>query len=198
MGREQYLGVIEKVSDWLVNERVESKRLYMRAMDEGDFVGFALLYGDPSVTMAASHKTYGDLKNIAMIFVLLLKISGFPMHFAICRKEDDAMVGLFNFELHEVVYEKELDGLQGISLSFMINKSQQGKGYMTELLDRLLDYFLVEHDLDFVNSGFYDYNDISRRLHEKSRMRYFKDMPIEGESFHSVEYIMFRKGVGNA
>ena len=193
MSIEQYQGVLEKVSSWMVEDPVASKRLYLRVMDKKDFPAFVKIYGDPAVTLPASRKVYGNIDDLAKIFVFLLHSAGFPTHFAICRKEDDEMIGLFDFELHPVCHEQELEGMQGISLSFMINRDNQKKGYMSELLECVLDYYLVRHDLDFVNSGYIQGNAGSKRLHEHSSMQYLKTMDFIGEDCQTVEFIAFGK-----
>ena len=93
-----------------------------------------------------------------------------------------------------IAADKTLDGQKGVSLSFILNEDYWRQGIMTEVLRAAIDWFFTDGNLDFVNAGYFAFNEGSRRLQEKVGMRHYMDHVYEyrGEKIPTKEMILFR------
>ena len=83
--------------------------------------------------------------------------------FAIRLKETGGLIGI-------ILYFDVKDG--GCEIGYGIGSDHWNKGYVTEAVNRFLEYLFREKDLDTVCASFFTGNDASRRVMEKCGMKY--------------------------
>ena len=88
--------------------------------------------------------------------------------FAIVRKDDGRVIGHFDLGFYPFLEADEaLRRQRGVSLSFALAGDCQRKGYMSELMRRMLRWLFEETGLDFVNCGHFDFNRGSEALQRR-------------------------------
>ena len=132
----------------------------------------------------------------AWLFDWLLHPKHPPLTFAIVLKEEDRVVG--NFSLGYSPFQDadpRLAERRGLALSFVLNEDYWRRGLMTELLRAALDWVFRETDLDFVNTGYFVFNEGSRRVQEKAGMPLFGSFVFErdGKRIPTRECVLFRE-----
>ena len=102
----------------------------------------------------------------------------------------DLSIGIYPF----VATDEKLWKLRGVSLSCVLHEDFQRRGVMTGVIRAFLALCLGRHDLDFVNAGYFSYNEGSRRLQEHCGFRYWRDhsFRFRGEDVTTREMLMTR------
>lgn len=85
--------------------------------------------------------------------------------FAIREKESDHLIGLFV----ECEVNRENRSLE---IGYGLGSTHWGKGYMTEAVKAMLDYYFEHTDFRTVYASFFPENIASKRVMEKCGMRY--------------------------
>ena len=193
---ERAKAVLTEVSGLMTAEPVETARLLLRPFVESDFPDYfeyavqpeqQRLSGNPAISTEAEAREAFD-------GFLPEKCGHPPTHFAVVFKPEGKVVGNFTIGYYPFLQKDEsLAGKRGVSLSFVLNENYQRRGLMTELLSRALDYLLGEHGLDFVNCGFFEFNEGSRRLQEKVGMRHYTEHIYPNGNIRTQEMILFRE-----
>ena len=85
--------------------------------------------------------------------------------FAIREKKSDALIGIFT----EFSADHENRSLE---IGYALGSRHWGKGYMTEAVQAMLDYYFRHTELRTVYASFFPENTASKRVMEKCGMRY--------------------------
>ena len=184
------------VSGWMTAEPIETARLRLRPLEEADFPDYfeyavqpeqQRLSGNPAVKTEAEAREVFD-------HALGQNAAHPPTYFAIVLRETGKVIGNYTIGVYPFIQTDEaLRGKRGVSLSFVLNERYQRRGYMTELLSRALDYYLGERHLDYVNCGYFEFNEGSRRLQQKVGMRYYMEHVYPRGNIRTEEMILFRE-----
>jgi ribosomal-protein-alanine N-acetyltransferase len=186
---------LTRVSGWMTADPLETDRLVLRPFEEAafpDIFEYAVqkeqqrLSGNPAVS------TEADAREV---FAFLSERRAHPpTTFAVVLRGTGKVIGNFSISVHPFLEADEaLRDRRGVSLSFVLNERFQRRGYMTELLTRALDYYLGEHDLDYVNCGYFEFNEGSRRLQHKVGMRYYTEHIFPNGNIRVEEMILSRE-----
>ncbi len=186
---------LTRVSGWLTADPLETERLVLRPFAEADFPDFfeyavqkeqQRLSGNPAVSTEAEARE---------VFAFLSERGAHPpTTFAVVLRETGKVIGNFSLSLYPFIEaDKTLAAKRGVSLSFVLNENYQKKGFMTELLTSVLACYLGEHDLDYVNCGYFEFNEGSRRLQKKVGMRYYMEHVYPKGNIRTEEMILFRE-----
>ncbi len=187
--------LLAEVSARMTSVPVETERLFLRPFEEADFSDYfeyavqreqQRLSGNPVVSTEAEARE---------VFAFLSERETHPpTSFAIVYKPESRVVGNFSISVHPFLETDEaLACKRGVSLSFVLNERYQRRGLMTELLARVLDVFLGAYGLDYVNCGYFAFNEGSRRLQEKVGMRHYSEHIYPNGNIPVVEMILFRE-----
>ena len=116
---------------------------------------------------------------------------------ALVLKESGHVVGhICAGELNPPLLEREeLRGKRGVSLSFSLHRALRRQGLMREALEALLEELFRSGGIDFVNSGYFSFNEASAALHRSLGFRTLFSHVIErnGETIEVVETVRFRQ-----
>jgi len=70
----------------------------------------------------------------------------------------------------------EYDALKGRELGYVLSKTHWGQGLMPEAVSAVMEYLFQQCHLDFIMISHFAYNHRSRRVIEKSGLRYIKNV----------------------
>ena len=144
---------------------LESERLILRPFQESDlkdFYEYASVEGVGEMAGWSHHKSIEETKKILDMF-----IEG-DHDFAIVLKENGKLVGSVGVKEYGMEGAlSEFFDYRGCELGFVLSKDYWGRGIMPEAVRAVIDYLFGVLDLDFITSGYYDYNVQSKRVQEK-------------------------------
>ena len=192
--RERDKALLTEVSAWLCAAPIETERLRLRQFREADFpdyFAYAVQKEQQRLSGNAQVRTEAEAREM---FASFFPADHPPLQFALAVRERDRVIGNFSVGIYPFLEGRgEVQGKRGVSLSFVLNEDWQRRGLMTELLRRMLDFFLREHDLDYVNCGYFEFNEGSRRLMEKLGMRHWFGHIFPEGDIPTEEMILWRE-----
>lgn len=172
---------------------LETERLVLRKLEEADFADFCAFAMDeemcrmmgraPMPDEAAARVNFDWLKSHeSRGYGLVLKATG--------RVIGNLTVGKVGDWLMK---RDELQGKQGVTLSFSIGKDYQRKGLMSEAVKAVIDRLFHDEKVDFVNCGHFDFNTASRELQKRLGFEPLltEHASIRGEGAVVVERILW-------
>lgn len=141
--------------------RVETERLIIdeiRAEDKEDY--FINISNDKEVLKTFICQYQDDLETFEFE-----KYLGRSDLFAIREKTNGKLIGIFV----ECEADQEKHSLE---IGYGLGSRHWGKGYMTEAVKAMIDYYFMHTDLRTVYASFFPENTASKRVMEKSGMVY--------------------------
>lgn len=176
---------------------LETDRLILRKYEEADFpdyCGYIIdpernrMMGNDDIPDAAAARESFDwlMANEDRFYVMVLKETGRGIgDLTVCRSTPD------------VLGMAELAGKKGAALSFSIARPYRRRGLMFEAVSAVIDHLFRVEGLDYINSGYLDFNLPSRELHKKLGFSYLRTDRYRreegGEELVAVETILWRK-----
>ena len=192
--QEKIKSLIAEASAKLNEKPIETKRLLLRRFCEADFADYFEYMSQKELCRLCGQYPAESEEDALAWFEAQQLVQ--PNRFAIVHKADKKVIGFFSLGVYPFLENDEaLDGLRGVSLSLGINENYQRKGLMSELYPAAIDYFFEECKLDFVNSGYFAFNEGSRRIQEKAGMKPYIEHTFEfdGKDILVKEMIIFRE-----
>ena len=195
MTNEQVKNILEEVSEWMTADPIETDRIVLRPFrdDESDFLDFYEFAAQKELQRLTGMDCIDSPVSARLEFDRILPNGHPPLSFAIMLKENMKAAGFFSIGIYPfIISDKALENKRGVSLSFALNEKYQRTGLMTELLGCAIDYYF-KHGLDFVNCGYFEFNEGSRRLQEKVGMHYYMSHTVERDEkkINTKEMIIF-------
>lgn len=194
MNNEAIKAFLAEISLCMQNKPIETERLLLRRYRAADFADYfeymsqkelCRLCGQYPAETEEETRTWFEAQQLVQ-----------PNRFAIVHKADKKVIGFFSLGVYPFLEnDAALAGLRGVSLSLGINENYQRKGLMSELYPAAIDYYFEECKLDFVNSGYFAFNEGSKRIQEKAGMKPYIEHTFEfdGKDILVKEMIIFRK-----
>ena len=196
MTEEHVKSILGEVSGWMTADPIETARMILRPFhdDADDFSDFYEFASQKELQRLSGMEGIDSPESARGEFNKMLPTNHTPLSFAVVLKENMKIVGHFSIGIYPfVITDKALENKRGVSLSFALSEKYQKAGLMTELLSSALDYYFCR-GLDFVNCGYFEFNEGSKRLQEKVGMHYYMDHIVErdGKKINTKEMILFR------
>ena len=188
--------VLAELSTKLIHSPIETERLRLRlfqASDFRDFFEYAVqkeqqrLSGNPEIETEAEARE---------LFDRILAPDHPPLSFAVELKGEGKVVGNFSIGAHPCVMEApETAKKRGVCLSCVLNERYWRKGIMKELFLTAIPWFFFVGGLDYVNAGYFEYNEASRRLQESVGLRpwFVHRFRLRETDIPTYEMILFRE-----
>lgn len=180
----------------LRDAKIETERLCLRPFEESDLQDFFLLMSDREMCRMSGETAVRTMEEAGSALSDLLGQYQFLCRtFAIVQKADGRVIGHFDLGFYPFLeMDEALRRQSGVSLSFALAGDCRGKGYMTELLGRMLRWFFLETSLDFVNCGHFDFNHASEALQKKMGFQGYITHAFEanGETLLVREHLLTR------
>src|SRR5579883_816730 len=156
----------------MTNYLLQTKRLKLRLLDEGDILYLEELESDPAIKQFFPDGTRDRVKTEAMIkrFIDAYEEKGLPC-FLLFDLESDEFIGRAGFGLTET---------GDTEIGYVLHKKFWGKGYASEAVAELLKYARKHIDVDYI-IAYADMGNIgSTRVMEKCGMSYYKNDIAKG------------------
>lgn len=196
MSQEKAKSILAAASQALQRSGLETERLRLRLFREEDFPDFCAYILQKEQQRLSGNEEIDTVDEARELFDWVLHPQHPPLHFAIVLKEENRVVGNFSLGYSPFLdSDPRLSHRRGLALSFVLNEDYWRRGLMTELLRAALDWVFRETDLDFVNTGYFVFNEGSRRVQDKAGMRPFGSFVFErdGKRIPTEERVLFRE-----
>ena len=196
MSQEKAKAILAAASQALQRSGLETERLRLRLFREEDFPDFCAYILQKEQQRLSGNEEIDTAEEARELFDWLLHPQHPPLHFAIVLKEEDRAVGNFSLGYSPFLdADPRLAARRGLALSFVLNEDYWRRGLMTELLRAALDWVFRETDLDFVNTGYFVFNEGSRRVQDKAGMPPFGSFVFarDGKRIPTEERVLFRE-----
>lgn len=197
MTEERSKEIIREAAELMTAFPIGTERLVLRPFLEEDFEDFFEYITQKELQrLSGNHEISTREKARESFDWLMEKNADCATRYAVVLRETGKVVGNFCIDFYPfLLHDSALEGKKGLSLSLVLNEKYQRRGLMTELLRRVIDYFLKERGFDFLNSGYFDFNEGSRRLQEKAGMRPYieHEFELNGETMHVKEMMIRRE-----
>lgn len=173
---------------------LETERLTLRHMEDGDFPDYlAYATDEETCRMLGTWRPENEAEARESFEWLMVHEKRF---YAIVLREEERCVGhLIVQNFPDVGKLPELTGLEGRSLTFCVAKDYRRRGYASEAVGAVVDYLFEKRGVDYVNSGYFTFNEPSRRLHEKLGFRPISRAAVplpDGTTATGFETILYR------
>lgn len=146
---------------------LETERLIIRRLTDDDFVDFFVIAADKEMCRLMGRADLTNIINARITFNWLKDRE--ECGCAIILKETGQFIGNLTVSMPSRFVEGHpaLEGRQGRSLSFCISREYRRRGFMFEAVSAVIDHLFSERNMDFVNCGYFHFNEPSKQLQEK-------------------------------
>ena len=176
---------------------LETERLILRKFTEDDFAGYCAFVMDPERNRMMGNRDLPDEAAARELFDWLMENE--RRFYAIVYKESGKVIGeLTVCALPPPVAElPALQGKTGAAFSFSIARDYRRQGLMFEAVRTTIQRLLYEEGMDFVNAGYFDFNEASGALQKKLGFTHLltHSFSLEegGEQFTTIDNIIWRE-----
>ena len=174
---------------------LETGRLIVRDVREADFADFCVFLTDENTSRMVGRNLTTDVESARRSFDYFVNKA--ERGYAIALKQTDKAIGSLTVDnLPPIVAAQEaVQGKKGCALSFSLSPVYRRRGYMYEAVSAIIDRLLHGEGFDFVNCGYFDFNEPSRLLQEKLGFQHLVTYPnpFDDEKFMIVDNILWRE-----
>lgn len=173
---------------------IKTPRLLLRAIQSDDFTDFYPLVKDKDIAHDLGRSAYVD-EDIADTFLRYLIVNSRTL--AIVDLETNKLIG--NISLDHLLtcccLDPQFKGKKGLSLSFALIKPYQHQGIMSEVLENLIPFIFNELHADFINCGYFYFNEASKKLQHKFGFHYYATSIIQigEEQIETIDNILYKE-----
>ena len=187
--------VIEELLALLTSEPVETPRLRLRPFRETDLPDLYEYLSQTEQRRLSGNCVVDTLDDARAVLDRILDPDRPPHSFAVVLKSEDRVIGNLSIGRYPFLdSDPILRDLRGVSLSYVLNENYWRRGLMTELLRAVYPVLFEKGELDYVQSGYFDFNAASAALQRKLGMRPWSEGAFEqnGETIRTREMVLFR------
>ena len=156
---------------------IETERLLLRAFKQSDlrdFNEYASVMGVGEMAGWKHHETIEKTQEILDMFIKEDKT------FAIVFKKNNKVIGSLGVEKYGLEDKlTEFNNYYGREIGFVLSKDYWGKGIMPEALGAVINYLFNDLNLDFLISGYYEFNKQSKRVQEKCGFKPYRKLVMD-------------------
>lgn len=145
---------------------LETERLTLRHMTRDDLPDWLEYAMDPESCRMRGTACYADAGEAQNAFEWLL-LHEKRFYALVLRGENKCVGHLIVYNFPPISGLPELQGLTGRALSFCVSGAYRRRGLAREAVEATVRYLFEVRGVDYVNSGYFDFNEPSRNLHEK-------------------------------
>lgn len=196
MTNEMVQKTLSTVSAAMIQNPIQTKRIHIRPFSKPDFADYYIFATDQEQQRLSGNPELSTEAEVQSSFEGLLSPSHPPLSFAIEYKPERKVIGCFSIGIYPfIVQDQRFDTKRGVSLSYSLSRAYWKRGLMTEVLLAAVPFFFENADLDFINSGYFEFNEGSRKLHEKCGFHYYMDHIYRngGKEIPTHEMILLRE-----
>ena len=191
---------LAEVSALLVAHPIETPRLLLRPFREGDLADLYEYLSQKEQRRLSGNVPVESLEDARQVLAWFMHPASPAIYFAVVLKGENKVIG--NFTVNPCPYQdrdERLRGLCGVTLSYILNEKYWRQGIMTELLRAVYPFLFEQAGLDYIQSGYFDFNEASAALQRKLGMRLWTEdeFEYEGQRIRTKEMILFREEYQN-
>ena len=189
--------VIKELSALLIAEPVETPRLLLRPFRDSDLADLYEYLAQKEQQRLAGNSPCDSPDDARMTLEYILGAEHPQAYFAIVLKDENKVIGNLTFNPYPFLEQDEiLRTLRGVTLSYILNEKYWRRGLMTELLRAVYPILFEKAGLDYIQSGYFVFNEASAALQRKLGMRLWAEERFEmnGIPYETREMILFRDG----
>ena len=116
--------------------------------------------------------------------------------YAIVYKESEKVIGNFAIEPLPELFTKNarLKSKNGVTLSFALSNQYQRKGLISEILEKIIHWLFNEQNIDFINCGYFNFNQASCNLQKKFGFEYYGTHMVHrpNQEIETIEMVLFK------
>ena len=188
--------VLKEVSDLTIQKPIETDRVFLRPFREGDLNDLFEFLSQKEQQRLSGNIPVESVEDAREILMWIMDTSHPVTCFAVALKQSGKVIGNFSIgrypflEMDETLRQK-----RGVSLSCVLNENWWRQGIMSAVFRAAFARFFLDADLEFVNAGYFDFNEASGGMQKKLGMRHWMDHVYEhdGRRIPTKEMIMWRE-----
>lgn len=188
--------VLRELSEILKTEPIVTARLRLRPFREADLPELCEYLSQKEQQRLAGNPPVDGPEDARKVLEWFMNPSVPQSYSAIVLRDENKVIGNLTVGRYPFVDEdKVLRELRGVSLSYVLNERYWRRGLMTELLRAVYPVLFEKGRLDYIQSGYFDFNDASAALQRKLGMKLWTEGEWEsnGERIRTKEMILFRE-----
>lgn len=186
--------LLKEISDRMITDPIETEKAVLRPFRESDRADY-IAYASQSEVQRLCGIYFESEREINENFDRILSMP-VPITFAVEYKPNGRVAGNFSIGYYPfLIGDEQFEGKRGVSLSFLLGGEYQRRGIMSGVLEAAIDLYLGRMGLDFVNAGYFEFNEGSRRLQEKCGMKHWMRHTFEfqGQEINTCEMVLWRE-----
>ena len=188
--------LLAEVSEKMIEKPIETARTLVRPFRDEDFNDFFAFAVQKEQQRLSGNPAISAEKEARELFEALCHPRHPPRSFAIELKGIGTVIGDFSISVHPSLSEDEaLRDKRGVTLSCALNEDYWRRGIMTEILRRAIPWYFEEAGLEYINTGYFTFNEGSERLQKKVGMKPYREHLFERDGLRipTREMILFRE-----
>ena len=156
---------------------IETERLILRSFKQTDLHDFNEYASVPGVGEMAGWKHHETIEKTQEILDMFIKED---KTFAIVFKKTNKVIGSLGVEKYGLEEKlTEFTSYYGREIGYVLSKDYWGKGIMTEAVGAVINHLFNDLNLDFLTCGYYDFNNQSKRVQEKSGFKPYRKLVMD-------------------
>lgn len=187
--------ILAELSAILVREPVRTERLLLRPFQETDLPDLFTYLSQEEQQRLSGNPKVETLREAQDILHFFTDPSHPPYCFALELPAEKKVVGNVSIRISPFLESDErLRELRGVSLSYVLNEDYWRRGLMSEALRELYAVLFEKGKLDYINSGYFEFNTASGALQKKLGMKPWMEHVVErdGERIPTQEMLLWR------
>lgn len=183
-----------EIAAFLNAHPVETPRLLLRPFRLSDLENLYEYLSQKEQQRLAGNCPCDSIEDARLSLDSIMRTDHPQMYFAIVLKAEDKVIGNLTFNPCCLERDETLNALRGVTLSYILNERYWRRGLMTELLRAVYPILFKQAKLDYIQSGYFDFNEASAALQRKLGMKLWTEdaFEINGQHVRTKEMILFR------
>ena len=176
MDKEDYIFLKMNAPFEVTGHRLETDRLILRPLEEGDLEGFHSMAILPEVADVSGWDRSESLEDTRKNFDRHVKDRE---TFALVLKETGAFIGTFSIQARNWPEYPMDRNLKGREFGFDLHPDYWGRGLMPEAVRAVMKLCFETLNFDFVSAGYFQGNERSARVIQKCGFQYLFDYDLK-------------------
>ena len=188
--------LLDDLAMLLTVEPIETARLMLRPFRASDLSDLYEYLAQPEQRRLSGNTEVNTLEDARLVLDHILAPEAPHYSLAIVLKSENKVVGNLSLGRYPFLEnDPVLRDLRGVSLSYVLNERYWRRGLMTELLRACIPVLFGQGKLDYIQSGYFSFNEASAALQRKLGMQVWTQgsVEIDGRTIETVEMILFQE-----
>ena len=186
---------IAEIAALLAVHPLETPRLLLRPFREDDLDDLYEYLSQQEQQRLSGNCPCDSLEDARLSLAYDMSADHPQVYFAIVWKAENKVIGNLSFNPSFLEEDERLKGLRGVTLSYVLNERYWRRGLMSDLLGAVYSVLYERAGLDYIQSGYFVFNEASEALQRKLGMKPWTEAQFEmdGKTIQTREMILFRE-----